>query len=69
MPTKSNLQGIFRTLPRALVKKEHDEAKRFNKALDTIALAAYQYFLSLPIEDRMAVYSMMPMKKMGRKVK
>jgi hypothetical protein len=69
MPSKSQLQGIFRTLPRALVKKEHADAKLFGKALDTIALAAYQYFLGLPVEERMNVYSSMPRKIMGRKVK
>jgi len=68
MPQKTT-SGIFRTLPKVLIAKEHADAKRFCKSLDSIALAAYQYFLALPIEERMAVYSAMPRKIMGRKVK
>ena len=61
--------GIFRTLPKSLVKKERRAAIRHKKSLDGVASGIYGNFFNLTKVEQDIALALCAPKKMGRPIK
>jgi hypothetical protein len=61
--------GIFRTLPKSLVKKERRAAIHHHKSLDGTSACIYANFFKLSKVERDILFALAEPKKMGRPIK